>query len=451
MKMERELNEPEPWTRWLGRFLLVKPSAQNRADLEELLAWISKHAFPLLLLYLSWVGIFSLGAFFKPGETVAYYAVTVLIPTFAFWVIAGGLMRPFVRGSGAAVRVVDSPLDRQAFSLRTLALQWGFAAVLPLTIVVFAFFWRVEFLQSPVARWWRDLVLAWARQSDLLSSTLIAPAIIMAAQVPVWWGILIRGLRAREIAARERAARAEADRERLARVTAESELRLLQAQVEPHFLYNTLANLRYLVEIGSPDALRMSDALIEYLRTSVPDMRAHQVALGREVDHAGHYLEIMQLRLGGRLTYEIDVPGDLRDVPVPPLVVLTLVENAVKHGIAPRVEGGHVQLSARRGGGEVVLEVQDSGMGLEPSATPAAGTPLPSTRTGLNNIRSRLELTYGDAASLVIEPRQPRGTRALLRLPPTVPAALTVSAEVLAMSRAEGKAIVEELRAGEPR
>ena len=229
---------------------------------------------------------------------------------------------------------------------------------------------------------------------------------------------VIARLRLREHDLGKRIAAIEAASEKHARQTAESELRLLQAQVEPHFLYNTLANLRYLIQKGSADALRMTDALIEYLRTSVPDMRAASVTLGREADHVRHFLDIMSMRMQGRLQWQVDVPEALRDVPLPPLVLLTLVENAIKHGVGPLVEGGAVRVGVRADGEHLVITVADTGAGLG-AATTAKG---PSTNAGLDNARGRLLLTYGESAQLDLAANAPRGTIATLRIPRALPA-----------------------------
>jgi signal transduction histidine kinase len=254
---------------------------------------------------------------------------------------------------------------------------------------------------------------------------------------------LIAQMRLRERTAARKLLEAEATRERMARATAEGELRLLQAQVEPHFLYNTLANLRYLVQSGSADALRMTDALIEYLRTSVPDMRAQHVTLGREVDHARHFLEIMTMRMGGRLRYAIEVEPALREVPLPPLVVLTLVENAVKHGVAPRVEGGTVAVRARRDGEFVELDVEDDGAGL--AASNGADKTM-STGTGLANVNNRLGIVYGERASLALMPLalDGRGTRGRLRVPLTMPANDSATPRVVVLSREEGERLLAQ-------
>jgi signal transduction histidine kinase len=252
---------------------------------------------------------------------------------------------------------------------------------------------------------------------------------------------LIAQMRLKERTAARKLLEAEATRERMARATAEGELRLLQAQVEPHFLYNTLANLRYLVQSGSGDALKMTDALIEYLRTSVPDMRAQHVTLGREIDHARHYLEIMTMRMGGRLRYAIDLADDLREVPVPPLVVLTLVENAVKHGIAPRVQGGSVNVRGRRDGEFVELDVEDDGVGMGQGSGAEQSS---STGTGLANVTNRLGIVYGERASLALMPlaADGSGARARLRVPLTMPKDEASAARIVVLNREDGERLL---------
>jgi signal transduction histidine kinase len=228
---------------------------------------------------------------------------------------------------------------------------------------------------------------------------------------------LVARLRLREHRLATRTREAEASAERQALKTVESELRLLQAQVQPHFLFNTLSNVRFLVQSGSPDALRLTDALIEYLRTSLPDLRAARVPLGQEADHAMHYLDIMRFRMADRLDARVRIPDDLRAIPIPPLLLMTLVENAIKHGLAPRVEGGRVEISARRENGAVLIEVRDTGAGLAPAGTSSAGPGSPSTGTGLANARARLELAYGKGARLDLAPNEPLGTVARITIP----------------------------------
>ncbi|HET7731643.1 MAG TPA: histidine kinase [Usitatibacter sp.] len=216
----------------------------------------------------------------------------------------------------------------------------------------------------------------------------------------------ISRIRLRDAAQTAARLQAEAERERLARQGAQAELKLLQAQVEPHFLFNTLANVRYLVQSGSPDALAMLDHLIHYLRTALPEIRGDGSTLGREAELARAYLEIMRLRMGGALEFSIDVPAELRDAPFPPLMLITLVENAIKHGVAP-MGRGCVQVRACQGEGELLLEVADDGRGLvEPVGR----------GVGLANVRERLRALHGAAARLALESRPGGGTLATIHI-----------------------------------
>jgi signal transduction histidine kinase len=209
--------------------------------------------------------------------------------------------------------------------------------------------------------------------------------------------------------ARQRALRLEAEtqREKLERQGVQAELKLLQAQVEPHFLFNTLSNLRYLVQTRSDDALPMLDHLIHYLRTALPEMRADNSTVSREMELARAYLEIMRLRMGGALTFAIDVPPALAGASIPPLMVMTLVENAIKHGVAP-MGRGHIELRAGSGAGRLRVSVEDDGRGM----AGAIGQGV-----GLANIRERLRTLYGEGASLTLEAREPRGARAAIEVP----------------------------------
>ena len=238
----------------------------------------------------------------------------------------------------------------------------------------------------------------------------IVRALGVVGMVGVVLGSVLIGvaqMRLREARARQDLLEAEAQREKLERQGVQAELKLLQAQVEPHFLFNTLANLRYLVQTRSDDALPMLDHLIRYLRTALPEMRAESSTLAREMELARAYLEIMRLRMGGALTFSIHVPEPLAATPFPPLMVMTLVENAIKHGVAP-VGHGHIDLSARREGATLRVEVADDGRGMAGEI----GNGL-----GLANIRERLRTLYGDAGRLEIEAREPRGARASIEAP----------------------------------
>ena len=180
-----------------------------------------------------------------------------------------------------------------------------------------------------------------------------------------------------------------------------------EGQVEPHFLFNTLSNVRYLVQTGSPDALAMLDHLIRYLRTALPQIRSDGSTLGREAELARAYLEIMRLRMGGALEFAIEVPPALESQPFPPLMLITLVENAIKHGVAPQGRG-RVHVRAVEAAGGVRIEVEDDGRGLvEPVGQ----------GVGLSNVRDRLRALDVEAARLLLESRGGGGTVATIEIP----------------------------------
>jgi len=201
--------------------------------------------------------------------------------------------------------------------------------------------------------------------------------------------------------------RLEASCARLAQEATEARLALLQAQIEPHFLFNTLASVDHLIQIDPPAASRMQKHLIQYLRAAMPQMRESGSTLAREADLARAYLNILQTRMEERLSFAFDIPPDLADLPFPPMMLPTLVENAIKHGLEPKPEGGRIEIKAWREGPELMLSVSDNGAGF--SATPGKGV-------GLANIRERLALLFGDRARLEIVDNAP-GARVTLALP----------------------------------
>jgi signal transduction histidine kinase len=188
-----------------------------------------------------------------------------------------------------------------------------------------------------------------------------------------------------------------------------AELKALQAQVEPHFLYNTLANTRYLARQDPERAAQMLEHLIAYLHSALPDMRSRESTLGREFGLAGHYLALMAIRFGERLQYRLDCPDGLADMPVPPLLLMTLVENAVKHGVERKPGPVSVTLDAQAAGAAVTITVGDDGAG--PGAT------VLGSGVGLHNLRQRIAALYGSAAAFDLR-RTPAGvTEAVLTLP----------------------------------
>jgi len=185
-------------------------------------------------------------------------------------------------------------------------------------------------------------------------------------------------------------------------------LQLLRAQIEPHFLFNTLATIRTLARVDRRSALEMIDSLTRYLSEALPRLRLDEATIAEEFQLVEAYLRIHQIRMGTRLSYELSMPEGLCSQRIPTMILLTLVENAVKHGINPTVEGGSVRVSAARERSALVLKVSDSGHGM--SATEGHGM-------GLANIRHRLTMLYGDRALLSLESAPSRGTEAIVSIP----------------------------------
>jgi signal transduction histidine kinase len=194
----------------------------------------------------------------------------------------------------------------------------------------------------------------------------------------------------------------------LARELDTARLQLLQAQVEPHFLFNALANVRRLLRTDAPAARTLLTDLLRYLQEALPALRDEHTTLGREAELVRAFLAVHQVRMGARLQTRIHVPPDLAGHSVPPMVLLTLVENALKHGLQPRVEGGEVHISASAAHGLLTLTVADTGQGM------GSGS---GGGTGLANVRARLKAMYGGAASLALAVNEPRGVVATVVLP----------------------------------
>jgi signal transduction histidine kinase len=199
----------------------------------------------------------------------------------------------------------------------------------------------------------------------------------------------------------------EAERERLARELSDSQLLLLRAQIEPHFLFNTLGAVQQLAQEGAPLAAQLTANLIVFLRASLAEMRSEQVTLEQEFAVVKAYLEVMKARLGERLDFTVDLPAALAQMTLPSMLVLTLAENAIKHGIEPSLRGGVVAVSAHVEKGVACIRVRDSGVGIHSQ---------PGDGMGLDDVRRRLQLAYGAAASLTLRDG-PEGTVAEISVP----------------------------------
>jgi hypothetical protein len=205
-----------------------------------------------------------------------------------------------------------------------------------------------------------------------------------------------------------------AEAESLKRQVIEARLAAMQAQVEPHFLFNTLASIDHLIETDPPRASQMQKNLIALLRASMPTMREANAGgvrdLGRELAVIKPYLEILKVRMEERLRTEIDVPHGLLSAEFPPMMIQSLVENAIKHGLEPKPEGGSLKIKAEILHGKLAITVADTGLGFGRAATAGTGV-------GLANIRERLMLLYGNKASVTVTENQPSGTVVTISVP----------------------------------
>ncbi|HYD79476.1 MAG TPA: histidine kinase, partial [Paucimonas sp.] len=212
--------------------------------------------------------------------------------------------------------------------------------------------------------------------------------------------------------ARAQVANAAAEREALQRQVSEAKMQMMQAQVEPHFLFNTLASVEYLIETDPPRAAKMQRSLIQYLRAVLPQMReaASVTNLGREADIVRSYLDLLKMRMEERLQVEFMIPDGLRSASFPPMMLQSLVENAIKHGLEAKEEGGTLRVAAEIVDNKLRVSVSDDGLGF--GAIPSNGTGL-----GLQSIRERLKLLHGNQAQLIIVPNEPSGVRATIEVP----------------------------------
>lgn len=230
----------------------------------------------------------------------------------------------------------------------------------------------------------------------VLSGTLVAP-----------WTALAALLRQREAKAEKQALEFELERTELARQALDARMRLLTAQAQPHFLFNTLANVQALVEAGSPRAPQLLQSLTDYLRAAVPRLDGSANTLNQELELVRAYLELMQMRMPDRLTFELHIGAGVHLLRCPPMTLLTLVENAIQHGIDPSEEGGRIVVRAELiGEGRCRLSVGDTGVGLQ-----ATGGGL---GTGLAALRERLHWAYGASATLDLNEVAPHGVHVVI-------------------------------------
>jgi hypothetical protein len=223
------------------------------------------------------------------------------------------------------------------------------------------------------------------------------------------WTALAAIVRQKEAFARDQKLTFALERSELERQALDARLHLLQAQVAPHFLFNTLANVQALVDAGSPHASPLLRSLTAYLRAAVPLLQDSAATIERELQLVRPYLELMQMRMPDRLQYVMNVDPSALKVRCPPTTLLTLVENAVRHGIDPSEDGGVIDVDIARRGHRCAVRVTDTGAGLRQSTN--------GLGTGLTTLRERLQLMFGEAAHLRLGPNDPRGAVVEIDMP----------------------------------
>ena len=275
-----------------------------------------------------------------------------------------------------------------------------------------------EIRKGIVAMWWGFFdwlaVVSWKALLLISLLGLILAAILNRPHlflfvfvVSVIIKIVAGGKRRAERTASEATKRAET--EQLQRTVLEARMEALQAQIEPHFLFNTLASIDQLIQTDPPRASKMQQSLIRYLRSSMPQMReGRRPSLGQQIDLCSAFLEIMAVRMEGRLRSVLNVPVGLYSAVFPSMMLQTLVENAIKHGLEPRPEGGRVEISAEIVDGQLAVHVLDTGIGFAPKA---------ESGVGLANVRERLKALYDGRAELIISVPAAGGTCATIKVP----------------------------------
>ena len=221
---------------------------------------------------------------------------------------------------------------------------------------------------------------------------------------------LMGGKRRAELKAQ--AAQQDAERESLHRQVAEAKMQMMQAQIEPHFLFNTLASVEHLIETDPPRASAMQRSLIQYLRAVIPQMRENtsKTNLGREASIVKEYLTLLKMRMEERLEFSLSIPEGLNTAAFPAMMLQTLVENSIKHGLEPKAEGGKINVTAEVAHNKLRVSVIDNGLGF--GAVPSNGTGL-----GLQNIRERLALLYQGHYQFIITPNSPCGVSITIEIP----------------------------------
>ena len=349
-----------------------------------------------------------LAAVFSPRRwlVAAIAALVVFLPLNLMWQSSAPSLLLRVGTLAAAAVLVYGVAEQWPRRLPRWLARWALqvlavAAVAPLVVAVF----YIVATEPDAPPFWRVQLRLFGFVMLSLMGMLVGPWLAMAA--------LMRG---RDAELRHQAQTFERERSLLERQAQDARMHLLQAQVQPHFLFNTLANVRALVNAGSPQASTVLDSLIAYLRAAVPRLNETDTTLQQELQLVKAYLEVMHMRMPDRLQFEIDADPGALALRCPPMALLTLVENAVRHGIDPSEAGGRIDIRVRRSDGRCQVRVADTGVGLRHAPAPGAHGGL---CTGLTTLRERLRLAWGEQGTLRLTEQAPHGMVAELEFPAT--------------------------------
>jgi hypothetical protein len=334
-----------------------------------------------------------------------------LIAGFAlFWAVAAGLL--FLAAPGL-----------ETFGRLLVFHECGGTVIIVCALLIRRSRWFPK--ASPMIRWLLTGVIAIPTGyvvGHVLAFLILGEPIRFASpgqdrMIPIVFTLLVAGFGLYFFATREQLAIEAAVRSEAQRLAAESQLRMLRAQLEPHMLFNTLANLRSLLSEDPKQAEVMIDRLIIYLRSALDASRTESTTLSREFSQLRAYLGIMAIRMGSRLSYSLTLPAEMEKIAIPPMLLQPLVENAIKHGLEPKVGAGRIEVIAQTHASTIEISVIDSGLGLLLRGLSAEPSGADSGGFGLQHVRQSLQSAFGARASLVLRPAHPGGVCAVITIP----------------------------------
>ena len=389
---------------------LSKLTADQREEVAQLSAVVMRYRLPLVAIFLLlWLmGVFGMRV---SMEAVSWFEA-ILVPLIAFGGIGIGLLAVFLQ---PCKPTASSEANLASPSIPARRLFGGVPTWLKLSIIAVACTMAGAIVGGLIGKFvkqgFQGMVLAEIQRVAI-------PVLIAGLMVGVIYALLTAALlqlRRNLLIRKNEELKASAQQERVARQLTDAKLRLMQAQVEPHFLFNTLASVQHLAEARSPEAARLTAQLITFLRGGLSGLREECTTLEREFIMVESYLLIMKTRMDERLEFSLDLPRVLVNESIPPAMLISLVENAIKHGLEPQPQGGRIDVVAQRtADGPLTIRVSDTGRGV---ARAGGSANRLEGGLGLGNIRDRLHAIYGERAALETMANVPRGFVATLMVP----------------------------------